>query len=348
MRLKAGRFHTGGFLVLALLSGVSHADLAILQYHHVSNDTPAATSTTPSLFRAQLDRIESLGIPVKPLKAATQRQLSGDGDDTPTVAITFDDAYSSIHETAAPILLERGMPFTVFVNTQPVDEGRQDSMSWDQLRELADHELVTIANHSADHAHLPRRPGETESAWRKRVTDSLDKAYERLETEIGERPGLFAYPYGEYDAATEALVRNRGWLGYGQHSGPVGETSGQTRLPRFPMATAYGQLDTLPTKLRSLALPVPADSLPDSVVDSNPPSMTLALPDGFEPARLTCYGSGRGKLPTIRTDGGSSVTVQADTAFDSRRFRYNCTYPAGDGRFYWLSQQWTDLSQPED
>jgi hypothetical protein len=40
--------------------------------------------------------------------------------------------------------------------------------------------------------------------------------------------------------------------------------------------------------------------------------------------------------------------VQAAGAFNSRRFRYNCTYPAGEGRFYWLSQQWVDLGQPED
>lgn len=348
MRLRAGFFHFGWLLVLTLQASVARADLAILQYHHVSNETPAATSTTPSLFKSQLDRVESLNIPVDPLKTATEQQLSGNAGDKPAVAITFDDAYTSIYETAAPILLERGMPFTIFVNTQPVDDRRSDIMSWEQLRELAQHEEVTLANHSTDHAHLPRRPGESESTWRKRVTTSLDKAYERLETEIGERPGLFAYPYGEYDAATEALIRERGWLGYGQHSGPVGDTSARTRLPRFPMATAFGQLDTLSTKLRSLALPVPTDTLPDSVMESNPPTMTLTLPDSFDPDRLTCYGSGRGQLPVSVAAGNSSVTIQSDSAFDRRRFRYNCTYPAGDDRYYWLSQQWTDLSQPED
>ena len=36
-----------------------------------------------------------------------------------TAAITFDDGYISIYDTAWPLLRARGWPFTVFVNTEP-------------------------------------------------------------------------------------------------------------------------------------------------------------------------------------------------------------------------------------
>jgi hypothetical protein len=170
-----------------------------------------------------------------------------------------------------------------------------------------------------------------------------------LEKEFGKAPPMFAYPYGEFDAALEQELNQRGWLAFGQHSGPVGATSSPTRLPRFPMANAYGKIQGLENKLLSKALPVPAADLPDGIVGavgSNPPNLQLTLPSGLTPDQLTCFGSGQGKIKV--TANGQLANIQAPAAFSSRRFRYNCTYPAGNGRFYWLSQPWLDLSRPED
>lgn len=47
-------------LVLALPPGLATADLVILRYHHIATDTPVTTSTSPVLFRDQLDRIAGL------------------------------------------------------------------------------------------------------------------------------------------------------------------------------------------------------------------------------------------------------------------------------------------------
>lgn len=332
---------------LLAISTPSHADLAVLQYHHISNETPASTSTTPSLFRGQIDMIQDLELPVRPLQDATRAALAGEIGEAPVVAITFDDAYSSVYDTAAPILLQRDMPFTIFVNTQAISEGRHGYMTWDQLRELSAKPQVTLGNHSADHGHLAQKPEESEDAWRERVTASLDQAQDTLEEKMGEATPLFAYPYGEFSAALEQLVAERDWYGYGQHSGPVGKSSATTRLPRFPMATSYGQLSSLEDKLRSRTLPVDASTLPDGIVEMNPPTLTLDLPQDMNPGPLTCYGSGVGRLDVEQSEG-NKVEVSADSAFSSRRFRYNCTYPAGNGRFYWQSVQWVDLSQPED
>ena len=219
-------------------------------------------------------------------------------------------------------------------------------MTWDQLEQASKNPDILIANHSHEHGHLPQRPGESRHHWQQRAIQSLDQAQALLEDRLGVNAPLFAYPYGEYDNGLEQLMDERDWYGYGQQSGAIGATSDSSRLPRFPMATAYGQLDSLDDKLLSRALPVDASQLPDGILDSNPPRLDLTMPERMPPSALTCFASGQGRLP-LEIDG-QTVTVQAPDAFNSRRFRYNCTYPAAQGHFYWLSQQWVDLSQPED
>lgn len=346
---KQRRFNSvAAAAVLLLASGAVSADLAVLQYHHVSNETPASTSTTPSLFRNQIDMVQSLDIDVKPLESATKEALDGDLNESQQVAITFDDAYSSVYTFAAPLLLEKGLPFTIFVNSQAIDDQDRGSMTWEQLEELASHPEVTIGNHSLDHGHLARKPNEAEAQWHERVSHSLDASAARIEEKLGVTPTLFAYPYGEYDSELEKLIEDRQWLAYGQQSGPIGAQSAKTRLPRFPMATSFGQLSSLKDKLMSKALPVDAASLPDGIVKDNPPELRFSLPANMPTKALSCYGSGVGQLVVKSDEAEGAVMVTADRAFDSRRFRYNCTYPASEGRFYWQSVQWIDLSRPED
>ncbi|WP_372970669.1 polysaccharide deacetylase family protein [Marinobacter sp.] len=329
---------------LAGFALAAKADLVVLQYHHVSDSTPPSTSTSVSLFEGQMEMIGELNIEVVPLESGTRDALDGKLDDRKQVAITFDDAYESVYSTAIPELEERGYPYTIFVNTDAI--GSNGYMTWEQLEKVRDRSGVTIANHSEDHGHLARRPDESRNDWTQRVENSLDTAQETLADRLGIDVPMFAYPYGEFDEALERKIKERDWLGYGQQSGAIGATSGDTRLPRFPMANAYGQLNSLKDKLRSKALPVDASELPDGVIDENPPTLSFTVPDSISVDRLTCFASGQGRVDFEVS--GDELTLKAPESFDSRRFRYNCTHPASDGSYYWLSQQWLDLSKPED
>lgn len=345
MTISRTLFRNTAFTLFTLVTLTARADLAILQYHHVSDSTPPATTTSTSLFDAQLALIRQLDLEVVPLEQGTRAALNGELEDRQQVALTFDDAYLSVLQEAAPRLREYGFPYTVFVNTGAI--GQSGYMSWDQLETLAAEPGVTIANHSEDHGHLARRPEESEQHWQQRISRSLDQARQTLEQRLGETAPLFAYPYGEFDQGLQRAVADRGWLGFGQHSGPVGSTSSATRLPRFPMANAYGQLNSLEHKLTSRALPVTASNLPDSVIDQNPPLLTFTLAEPLDAGRLSCFASGQGRIDHTREEQGL-IAVQAPKAVNSRRFRYNCTLPDGNGRYYWLSQPWLDLGQPED
>ncbi|TGN41398.1 polysaccharide deacetylase family protein [Marinobacter confluentis] len=332
-------------VLLTTAATQASADLVALQYHHVSDSTPSSTSTGVALFEDQLDLIEELGLDVVPLQSGTTDALDGKLGDKQQIAITFDDAYESVYTTAAPMLAEKGYPFTVFVNTDAV--GKKGYMTWAELEEFRNNENITIANHSTDHAHMVRRPDESHDSWKNRVTESLDGAQEVLDQRLGVQVPMFAYPYGEFSEELEQMLQDRGWLGYGQQSGAIGEDSHNTRLPRFPMANAYGQIKTLQTKLTSRALPVDAEQLPDGVMEENPPTLSFTLPESMDANRLTCFASGQGAVE-FEVNNQRDISLTPPAEFNSRRFRYNCTYPAGKGTFYWLSQQWVDLSQPED
>ncbi|WP_298447680.1 polysaccharide deacetylase family protein [uncultured Marinobacter sp.] len=335
---------SAALISLFLASFGVKADLVVLQYHHISESTPPSTSTSSSLFNAQLDMVTELGLEVVDLHKATKDIFSDKPSTDQRIAITFDDAYESVYSTAAGILQERDLPYTIFVDTAAI--GKHGYMTWAQLRELATRDGVSIANHTAGHGHLARKPDETESDWKKRITHSLDTAQAELKRRLGTDLPVFAYPYGEFDEALEAAVAERGWYGFGQQSGAIGPLTGTTRLPRFPMANAYGQLNGLKDKLNSKAFPIDTNKLPDGIVRANPPTLTLPLVDDIKPTRLTCFASGMGRIDF--NVSGDSIAIKAPKPFNSRRFRYNCTHPAKEGGFYWLSQQWLDLSKPED
>lgn len=351
--MTARRIHTSFLTAIALLvlAGPARADISILAYHHVSDDTPPSTSTTPDLFRDQLDTIESLDMEVVRLSAETATEaLEGHGDNRLRTALTFDDAYESVYTKAWPILKERGIPFTIFVMTDAIDDGINGYMSWDQLRELAEHELVTIGNHTSNHESLLRREGESVEEQTQRIASALDDAATRIQEEIGVEPRLFAHPYGEFSETADRLLEERGWYGFAQHSGVLGPASNPHAIPRFPVANPYGGIDTLKDKLRARNFPVPHAKRPSPVIaNQNPPALQLPLPEQWSAARLNCFASGQGRMEvdTVDEDGQAMFQVQAQNAFNDRRSRYNCTYPAGNGRFYWLSQPWFNRAAPE-
>lgn len=118
-----------------------------------------------------------------------------------TLAITFDDGYLSIYESACPMLRDRGMTATVYVvvdslggiNEWDRRAGDQEEkmMSAAQARELAENGFE-IGSHTLTHPHLTSLSDEQLS---QEIVDSKHK----LEDAIGREVTSFSYPYGDYD-----------------------------------------------------------------------------------------------------------------------------------------------------
>lgn len=311
----------------------------VLQYHHIATDTPRITSTTPDEFRAHMAYLREQEFEVWPLPRLINAIRAGEPTPSRVAAITFDDAYDSIHDTAFPILQAFGWPFTVFVATEPVDDDKPGYLNWSELREMAE-AGVTIANHTHTHAHLLRRQeGESDRDWITRVERELSTAQSLLEENLGPTPKLFAYPYGEYNPAVLEVIGRLGFVGFGQQSGAVGPDLNFAVLPRFPFGGVYNNIEPFKTKVMTLPMPIEPAMIDPMIGDDLSPSITLEFTrDDLRLHQLVCYTPGGGTA-TLERDG-RSVTVINDTPVPVGRSRYNCTMPAGEGRFYWYSQLW--------
>ena len=113
------------FLSLTLLAPSWLNAAVVLQYHHVSDETPASTSTSPERFAMHLEYLSEAGFDIVPLHDLVDALRAGQPLPDKAAAITFDDGYISIYDTAWPMLKAKGWTFTVFVNTEPHDQDRQ-------------------------------------------------------------------------------------------------------------------------------------------------------------------------------------------------------------------------------
>lgn len=322
------------------VAAVDHA--VILQYHHVDTATPRITSVTPVEFSAQLRLIQEHALVVEPLTTVVEKIRTGQPLRDKTLAITFDDGYVSVHREAFPRLRELGWPFTIFVQTDTV--GRPGYVTWDELREMHAHG-ASIANHSRTHAHLIRRlEGESATQWLTRVTEEIESAEKTLAREIGESLRYHAYPYGEYNDALKAWLRQHDYIGFGQQSGAVGPLADFAALPRFPIAGSFTVLDEFLLKSQSLPLPVldqsslPDPALPEQVTH---PALEITLASGaYAIDQLACYASGQGAMQVEFFDE-LHFRMTPNDPLPPGRSRYNCTAPhRGSGRYYWFSYQW--------
>ncbi len=336
--------------LLALLWCAQLHATVVLQYHHVSDTTPPSTSVTPELFEQHLDYLAAEGFHVASLPEIVAKLKKDEALPDKTVVLTFDDAYSSVYDIAFPLMKARNWPFTVFVNTNPIDNQRKGFATWDQLREMAE-QGGTIANHSTAHGFLPRRAsGESEAQWRQRITKEIMTAEQRIKEETGQSHKVLAYPYGEFDKRVQALLRELGFIAFAQNSGPLAPHNDLLALPRFPFGGVFGAPDDFALKASTRPMPATAiarctdrdceQPLDDVVVaQGQRPVLAITVKNKSLLPAINCFASRQGAIETW-VDGNTLYT-RANEPLSPGRTQYNCTAPSGErGRFFWLSQQW--------
>ena len=127
-----------------------------------------------------------------------------------------------------------------------------------------------------------------------------------------------------------------------QHSGAIGPMSDMGALPRFAAAGIYANLNSLKTKLNSLAMPVTHVSVNDPEVAFGAPNpiqqLTLDTSD-LRVSQIGCFYLGK---PIEVERDQDKVTIQVPELLPPGRTRINCTAPSKrhPGRYYWYSQPW--------
>lgn len=318
----------------------------VFMYHRFGDARYPSTNVTLDDFDAQLNWLAVHHYQVWALPKIVDYLEAGRSIPDHVVAITIDDAYQTVYEYAYPRLKARGWPFTVFVETDAVDQRLPDFMTWDELREMQQHG-ANFGDHTMDHAHLPfRKKRETDLAWADRVRKDILGAQARLQAELGSstnsNPKLFAYPYGEYDQDLAELVTGLGYVAFGQQAGAIGEPFDPRALPRFPIEEGYSAISEFSLDAASLPMPVRSVQPWNPLVTdaNNPPRLEVSLiPGRVPPAALHCYLNGPPMKITWLDAIQTRFAIQALAPVGVGRTRYNCTALV-HGRYYWYSQIW--------
>ena len=329
-------------LSIALAPTVVRGDAVAFIYHRFGEDSIPSTSVSLAQFDAHLDHLARDGFKVWTLDRIVAALQEGTALPPKVVAITMDDGFESVYSGAYPRLKAHGFPFTVFLNTDAIDNTLAGYLTWALVMEMAANG-ARFANHSATHDRIwKRRDGEDAARWSARIRDDIGRAQRRLQAELGaetnESPRLYAFPYGEYDSASVELVHQMRYVTIGQHSGAI-SVLGAPALPRFPMSDRYATLEEFAQKALTRALPVETLAPLDPRIGrgANPPTLTLRLPDESWRDRISCYYNGE-RMPVAWS--GRELSVKAPRSLDPGHSRYNCTGRDAQGQWYWHSQPW--------
>lgn len=309
--------------------GVTYA--SVIMYHRFDEERYPSTNTTIEQLEAHIAYLQEGGFTIMALPEIIERFQSGRTVPDRTVAISIDDAYLSVYERGWPRFQEAGFPITLFVATGPIDRNLRGYMNWDQLRELQA-AGVSIGSQTNSHPHMHRISIEA-------VKNELSSSNERFIDELGLRPELFAYPYGEYNLEVIEAVKEAGFIAaFGQNSGIMHKDDLLYELPRFAFNEAYGDLERLSLAANGLPLKVTQITPADMVITQNPPFYGFTLDEDMEPKKqLRCFSSRYGKLDVSLL--GRRAEIRLPGPLEGPRFRINCTMPGKDKRWRWFGRQ---------
>ena len=239
-------------------------------YHRFGETTHPSTNIKLQQFLNHIDELNKKQYSVLNLNKIIRAINNEEPVPDRSVAISIDDAYLSVYEKVVHNFKKNRMTFTLFVSTDVIDQNSKKLYELDQIRELMDHG-VTIGSQTKSHPHMHR-------LMKKEKIYEIEQSNNRFANELGFKPNLFAYPYGEYDIETIEIIRKSGFIAaFGQHCRVAHFSSGMFELPRFAMNENYGSLDRL--KLAINALPLEVIDTSPKIHFSKKILLILVLPD---------------------------------------------------------------------
>ena len=192
-----------------------HQLVPILVYHNITAQRKGRLAISASVFEEQMRYLKAEGYRAVSLQdfleyLQQRRQLP-----KKSVVLAFDDGHKGFLEYARPVLKELGFAAALFIPTDQISSRPNPSvLSWTELRDLIA-EGVEVYAHSKTHQDLRRRPGETESAYARRMQIELSGPLDLLRKHLNRPAGgleVIAYPYGQWDEDLLRSVKQHGYV----------------------------------------------------------------------------------------------------------------------------------------
>lgn len=199
------------------------------------------------------------------------------------VMLTFDDGYQSFYTRVFPLLKKYRYPATLaLVGSWMEEEHAEDRpkiplMTWPQVREVVASGLVEIASHSYDlhHGIVANPQGneqsavtsrlydkeydeyEKDEAYRQRIFEHLGESANFIFQNLGMRPRVMVWPYGEYNAIALDAAKMAGFtitMGLQDGHNTLADLSAVKRLiiDENPNAKQFSQVVTKQRLSRAL------------------------------------------------------------------------------------------------
>ena len=182
--------------------------LPVLTFHDI-DPSRSVISFPPEIFDRGMAKLQASGYQTLSLVEISDLLRKNEPFPARSIAITFDDGYSSVYEEAFPVLARYGMSATVFLTVGnpnatnlngnlPSLEGRS-MLSWRSIREMLKHG-IDFGAHTLTHPDLSHLP-------LTRTKQEIIISKDIIENALGASVSSFAYPYGRYNKSIREIVK---------------------------------------------------------------------------------------------------------------------------------------------
>jgi peptidoglycan/xylan/chitin deacetylase (PgdA/CDA1 family) len=205
------------FLSFDALSGAAAVEMGqpgipVLVYHRFGDTVGDSMTLTAARFESHLKYLHDNGYRIIPLRQLVQYRLSAEPAlPQRAVVITADDGHRSIYTHMLGLAAKYQVPVTLFIYPSAISNADY-ALTWERLAALKESGLFDIQSHSYWHPNFRQekrrlRPGE----YDKFVRMQLVKSKQVLETKLGGKVDLLAWPFGIFD---DELISKAAAAGY--------------------------------------------------------------------------------------------------------------------------------------
>jgi peptidoglycan/xylan/chitin deacetylase (PgdA/CDA1 family) len=214
-------------------------NVPILLYHRFGPTVADGMTVKTSVFEEHLKYLKANGYHFIPLRALVDYYLKkGPAPAPKSVVICADDGHKSVYSDMLPLARKYGVPVTVFIYPSAISNAKY-AMTWEQLKVLKQNNF-DIQSHTFWHPNFKHdRKKMAPAEFEKFVNVQLKKSKERLESHMGTKVDMIAWPFGIYD---DYLLKKAAEAGYkatftieGHHAS---NRDSVMKLPRYLLINA--------------------------------------------------------------------------------------------------------------